>query len=106
MPQITLTSVDLYQTGATKIVRNLFDNSLRAGRDVSGAIGLDAPDAPQADMLFYQHDGHTLTEQPKVWEPYMATNDNLMYQVCARSLGQRLKPALATMLDRRNNPET
>ncbi len=96
----------LYQAGADDIVRELFDSSLRAGRYVLENIGLSEYEAAQAEATFYQHDRYTVRELAKVWEPDVATIDNLKYQERARELEKELETALSTLLDQRDGPDT
>lgn len=89
----------LYAAGANKIVRELFDSSLRAGRYVLETLGLTEFEASIAEQAFYQHDRHAVSELAKVWNPDIAAHENPDYVARAKELEQELEASLLAALD-------
>ncbi len=58
-----------YRAGADKIVRELFDSSLRAGRYTIEALGFSDHEAAQQELAFYRHDRTTNQQLAPLWDP-------------------------------------
>jgi CPA2 family monovalent cation:H+ antiporter-2 len=69
----------LYRAGADKIVRELFDASLRAGRYVLEEMGLSEYEAHEAETTFYQMDRHAMLELAELWDPDVPVTKNAAY---------------------------
>ena len=88
----------LYQAGADKIVRELFDSSLRAGRYVLENIGLTDFEAAEAERVFYQHDRHAVSELAALWRDDIPSTENEPYIARAKELERDLEAALQAQL--------
>ncbi|WP_335948950.1 monovalent cation:proton antiporter-2 (CPA2) family protein [Salipiger bermudensis] len=89
---------ELYQAGADKIVREMFDSSLRAGRYVLEEIGMSEYEAAIAQETFYHHDRQTVQELAQLWDPDVPSAENEAYIKRARELEKELETALYTAL--------
>ena len=69
----------LYQEGATQIVRETFDSSLRAGRYVLQRMGVPEDEAHQRIRHFYRYDRHSTRELALVWDPDTPIEKNEVY---------------------------
>lgn len=94
---------ELYQAGADKIVREMFDSSLRAGRYVLEEIGMSDYEAAIAQETFYHHDRETVRELAQLWDPNVPSADNEAYVKRARELEKELETALYTALSEKRN---
>ncbi|SDI33573.1 monovalent cation:proton antiporter-2 (CPA2) family protein [Salipiger marinus] len=92
---------ELYQAGADKIVREMFDSSLRAGRYVLEESGLTEYEAAIAEETFYHHDRKTMRDLARLWDPHVPPAQNEAYIARARELEKELETALFTALDSR-----
>ncbi|TNF20685.1 MAG: potassium transporter [Rhodobacteraceae bacterium] len=90
----------LYQAGADKIVRELFDSSLRAGRYVLENIGLSEYEAAEAERVFYQHDRHAVQELAPLWRDDIPSAQNEAYIARAKELESDLEAALLAQLQK------
>ena len=91
----------LYKAGADKIVREMFDSSLRAGRYVLENVGLSEYEAAIAEQTFYQHDRQTVRELAKLWDPSIPPAQNEAYVARAKALEKDLETALFAALEER-----
>ena len=89
---------ELHQAGATHIVRELFDASLRAGRHVLEGVGLTSYEAEQAEKAFASHDEYALQELAESWRKDMSATQNDAYIAKARELEQELEAAILAAL--------
>ena len=89
---------ELMAAGADKVVRELFDSSLRAGRYVLETIGLSEYEAARAEQIFYAHDRHTIAELRELWRPGVPTSENQAYLERAIELEADIQSALLTQL--------
>ncbi|GGD40538.1 monovalent cation:proton antiporter-2 (CPA2) family protein [Sinisalibacter lacisalsi] len=89
---------ELLNAGADKVVREMFDSSLRAGRYVLENVGLSEFEAAQAEHIFYQHDRHTIAELRELWKPGVPSSENQAYLDRAIELEQDIESALLTQL--------
>jgi CPA2 family monovalent cation:H+ antiporter-2 len=87
---------DLYRAGADKIVREVFDSSLRAGRYVLEQMGLTAYEAHELEATFYQLDREAVRELADLWDPAIPLEQNEAYIARARALNKDLETALAS----------
>jgi CPA2 family monovalent cation:H+ antiporter-2 len=94
---------ELYQAGADKIVREMFDSSLRAGRYVLEEVGMTDYEAAIAEETFYHHDRTTVQELAKLWDPNMPSSENEAYIKRARELEKELETALYTALSKKRD---
>ncbi len=94
---------ELYQAGANKIVREMFDSSLRAGRYVLEEIGMTEYEAAIAQETFYHHDRETVAELAALWDPTVPSSENEAYVKRARELEKELETALYTALAEKRN---
>jgi len=90
----------LYQAGADKIVRELFDSSLRAGRYVLENIGMSEYEAAEAERVFYQHDRHAVSELAPLWRDDIPSAQNEPYIARAKELERDLEAALLAQLQK------
>jgi monovalent cation:H+ antiporter-2, CPA2 family len=84
----------LFQAGASDIVRELFDSSLRAGRYVLENIGLSEFEAAEAERVFYQHDRKTVRQLAELWDPSKPVSQNPAYIARAKELQKELETAI------------
>ena len=89
----------LYQAGASQIVRELFDSSLRAGRYALENMGLTEFEAAELAMTFYQHDRRSVRELAALWDPAKPTAENAAYIARARELEAELQTMLLSQLE-------
>ncbi|MEP4197547.1 MAG: cation:proton antiporter [Aliishimia sp.] len=89
----------LYQAGASDIVREMFDSSIRAGRYVLENIGLSEFEAAGATKVFYEMDRYGVKELAKLWREDVPASKNEAYIERARELQQELEYALAQQAD-------
>ncbi|WP_120635160.1 monovalent cation:proton antiporter-2 (CPA2) family protein [Ruegeria sp. EL01] len=90
---------ELYQAGASDIVREMFDSSLRAGRYVLENIGLSEYEAAQAEQTFYHHDRTSVRQLAELWVPGKPTAENKPYIERARQLEKDLETALLELAE-------
>ncbi|MBN9887336.1 monovalent cation:proton antiporter-2 (CPA2) family protein [Salipiger abyssi] len=94
---------ELYQAGADKIVREMFDSSLRAGRYVLEEVGMTEYEAAIAQETFYHHDRETVRELAQLWDPNIPSAKNEAYIKRAQELEKDLETALYTALAEQKN---
>ena len=91
----------LYRAGADKIVREMFDSSIRAGRYTLEEMGLTEYEAHERSTAFYKADREALRELAELWKPGVKITDNPAYMERASQLNRALETAIVTELDRR-----
>ncbi len=84
----------LYRAGANKIVREVFDSSLRAGRYVLEHLGLTDFEAHEAERTFYQIDRAAMQELAQLWDPAVPITENAAYIERSKELNKELETAL------------
>jgi len=89
----------LYQAGADKIVREMFDSSLRAGRYVLEAMGLSDYEADELQHAFYVQDRKAVRELAELWKPEVPVSENDAYVERARALDKEMETALVAQLE-------
>jgi CPA2 family monovalent cation:H+ antiporter-2 len=92
----------LYRAGADKIVREMFDSSLRAGRYALEQIGLSEYEAAEAEQAFYTHDRKALRELADLWDPATPASRNKAYIERARELQNELETSLLARLEQQH----
>ena len=85
---------ELYNAGADKIVREMFDASLRAGRYVLESVGLTEFEASQTESMFYKMDRTGLRDLAELWRPDVAPEQNAAYVKRSRELNAEMQSAL------------
>ena len=89
----------LYAAGADKIVREMFDSSLRAGRYVLENAGLSEYEAAAAEQAFFAHDRRAMLELAELWRPDIPSHANEPYIRRARELEKELETDLLSALE-------
>ncbi|GIT86969.1 monovalent cation:proton antiporter-2 (CPA2) family protein [Roseobacter sp. OBYS 0001] len=84
----------LFQAGASDIVREMFDSSLRAGRYVLENVGLSEFEAAEAERVFYHHDRKTIRQLADLWDPSRPASQNPAYVARAKELQKELETAI------------
>ena len=97
-------SYRLHQAGATKVVRELFDSSLRAGRYVLENMGLTEYEAAGLQQSFYHMDRAAMLELAALWKPDVPVERNPDYVRRAAELNKELETALVAQLDEGRKP--
>lgn len=87
----------LYRAGADKIVREVFDASLRAGRYVLEEMGLSEYEAHQAESTFYKMDRAAMQGLAEVWDPDIPIHLNQAYMERARLMNRDMETALMNL---------
>ncbi|MCA0043051.1 monovalent cation:proton antiporter-2 (CPA2) family protein [Celeribacter litoreus] len=90
---------ELFKAGADKIVREMFDSSLRAGRYVLEEMGFSEYDAAMTEQAYYQHDREALRSLAELWDPKVPVSENQAYVDRSRALDKEFEAALITQLD-------
>ncbi|MCR8723771.1 monovalent cation:proton antiporter-2 (CPA2) family protein [Frigidibacter sp. ROC022] len=87
----------LYRAGADKIVREVFDASLRAGRYVLEQMGLSEYEAHQAESTFYKMDRSAMQGLAEVWDPDIPIHLNQAYMERSRLMNRDMEAALMNL---------
>ncbi|MEM8632410.1 MAG: cation:proton antiporter [Pseudomonadota bacterium] len=90
---------ELYRAGADKIVREMFDSSLRAGRYVLEGMGLSDFESSELEHAFFKIDRAGLQELAELWVPGVPVEENAAYVERSRQLNRDLETALVRELD-------
>jgi len=69
----------LYQAGASEIIRETFDSSLRAGRYVIQKLGIPEDEAHYRARGFYRFNRRSTRELASLWDPEIPIKDNPDY---------------------------
>jgi glutathione-regulated potassium-efflux system protein KefB len=85
----------LYQAGASQIVRETFDSSIRAGKYALKQAGLSAYDVEQAASDFYDMDRDLLKEMAVLWDPDVPMMQNKAFLERGRELNAQLLTSFA-----------
>ncbi len=96
----------LYEAGASDIVREMFDSSLRAGRYVLENVGLSEFEAAAAEQAFYAHDRMALRELAEIWQPGKAASENPAYMARVRELEKELELSLQALAEQKSAPKS
>jgi glutathione-regulated potassium-efflux system protein KefB len=76
----------LYKAGATDIVRETFDSSIRASKYMLKELGWSGFDVDNAAEAFVDSDRQALRELAELWNPNVKTEDNKAYVNRAREI--------------------
>lgn len=96
---------ELYNAGADKIVREMFDSSLRAARYVLEELGLSEFEAAEAESKYYQHERHALRELVELWKPGVPVAENPEYMARSKELDTELETAMVSEIDEHEEAE-
>ncbi|MEM9211872.1 MAG: cation:proton antiporter [Pseudomonadota bacterium] len=79
----------LYNAGATDIVRETFDSAVRMGGYILGHMGWSVYDVDQATEEFVKADRGALLELAQLWDPDIPVFENKPYVDRAKEINQR-----------------
>ncbi|MCY3878294.1 MAG: cation:proton antiporter [Rhodobacteraceae bacterium] len=89
----------LYQAGASAIVRETFDSSLRAGRYVLQRMGVPEEEAHRRTRAFYRFDRNSTRELALVWDPDVPIEKNEAYIDLVRQINSEMDIGLGKAYD-------
>ncbi|WP_417249890.1 monovalent cation:proton antiporter-2 (CPA2) family protein [Celeribacter sp.] len=95
----------LFKAGADKIVREMFDSSLRAGRYVLEQMGFSEYDAAMSEQAYFQHDREALRVLAELWDPKVPLSENTAYVERSRTLDRNLEASLMEQLEARHKAQ-
>jgi CPA2 family monovalent cation:H+ antiporter-2 len=78
----------LYRAGASDIVRETFDSSIRASRYMLERLGWPGSDIETAIDTFVTSDRGALRELSELWDPHIKNEDNKAYVERARAINK------------------
>ena len=90
----------LYTAGADKIVREVFDSSVRAGRYVLERSGFTNYESAEAARTFYHLDREGLRALAELWDPDIPISRNDAYIARARELESDLETEMLELRER------
>ena len=85
---------ELYQAGASDIVRETFDSSLRAGRYVLENMGFSEYEASNLSKAYFHMDRAAMRDLAELWVPGQPVDRNSAYVERAKKLDRDLETAL------------
>ncbi|MBI1171923.1 potassium transporter [bacterium] len=85
---------ELYQAGASDIVRETFDSSLRAGRYVLENMGFSEYEASNLSKAYFHMDRAAMRDLAELWVPGQPVDRNPAYVERAKKLDRDLETAL------------
>ena len=88
----------LYRAGASDIVRETFDSSIRASRYMLERLGWPGIDIETAIDTFVTSDRGALRELSELWDPNIKTEDNKAYVERARAINNEFNTGFLTNL--------
>ncbi|MDH5797216.1 MAG: NAD-binding protein, partial [Paracoccaceae bacterium] len=94
---------ELHRAGADKIVREMFDSSLRTGRYVLEHLGLTDFEAHEVEQTFSHMDRSSLRELAEVWDPKVPITKNTAYIELAKARDKELELALLGRYSRKKS---
>ncbi|MEL7461079.1 MAG: cation:proton antiporter [Pseudomonadota bacterium] len=97
---------ELYQAGADKIVREMFDASLRAGRYALEGLGMTDFEAGDLEHFLFRKDRENLRELAALWDPDRPMSENEAFITRSRELNAELEAALVRALHEDDDPKT
>ncbi len=77
---------ELYRAGATDIVRETFDSSVRASKYLLAAMGWNSFDVDNAAEAFVKADSGAVRELAELWNPDIPLEENTAYVERARAI--------------------
>lgn len=84
----------LYEAGATDIVREYFDSSLRVARYALEKVGVSEFEASELQKLFFDLDRAAVRDLAQLWKPGVPAEKNPAYVARARELNKDLEESL------------
>lgn len=90
---------ELYQAGATKIVRETFDSSVRAGRYALESMGFSDYEASTLSQAFWRLDRSSMQRLAELWVPGQRMDLNKDFVARARELDAEMAQSLMHELD-------
>lgn len=96
---------ELHQAGADKVIREMFDSSLRAGRYVLEEMGLTEHESHEQEVAFFRMDRHAVLELAELWDPARPVTENEAYMERARELNRDLEVELLAKLANRTESD-
>jgi monovalent cation:H+ antiporter-2, CPA2 family len=90
---------ELYQAGATKIVRETFDSSVRAGRYALESMGFSDYEAATLSQSFWRLDRSAMQRLAELWVPGERMDLNKDFVTRARELDDEMAQTLMQELD-------
>jgi len=90
---------ELHRAGADKVVREMFDSSIRAGRYVLEASGLTDYEAARLAQTYFKVDRSAMLELAELWLPGRPVDQNPAYLARARQLDADREAALMAARD-------
>ena len=90
---------ELYQAGATKIVRETFDSSVRAGRYVLESMGFTDYEASTLSQAFWRLDREAMQDLAELWVPGERVDLNKNFITRAGELDREMQMSLMEELD-------
>jgi len=90
---------ELYQAGATKIVRETFDSSVRAGRYALESMGFSDYEAATVSQAFWRLDRSSMQRLAELWVPGQRMDLNKDFVARARELDAEMAQNLMQELD-------
>ena len=90
---------ELYQAGATKIVRETFDSSVRAGRYVLESMGFTDYEAATLSQTFWRLDRSAMQDLAELWVPGERVDLNKEFVARAQELDRVMQLSLMEELD-------
>ena len=89
----------LYSAGASDIVRELFDSSVRASTYALQALGDSEQQAKLRMQRFVEHDRQAILEMAQVWRADVKNSHNAQYIELAKSIAQQLEEVMQSDKD-------
>ncbi len=89
----------LYQAGASEIIRETFDASLRAGRYVIQKLGIPEDEAHNRTRGFYRFNRRATRELASLWDPEIPIHQNADYIKRMRELSASIDIGLGSTLE-------
>ncbi|RMH42072.1 MAG: potassium transporter, partial [Alphaproteobacteria bacterium] len=90
---------ELYRAGADKIVREVFDSAVRAGRYALEKSGFSDYEAARQAETFWRLDRQAVRRLAEVWKPGVPVDQNPDYVALAKALNRELELALMEVRD-------
>ena len=96
---------EMYQAGATDIVRETFDSALRASRYALMGMGIHEREARRRTLLFQDHDREGIRRLAALYDPELPGFRNLPYVELARKIDAEIAASM-TSEEGDERPET
>ncbi|KMW58229.1 putative Glutathione-regulated potassium-efflux system protein KefB [Candidatus Rhodobacter oscarellae] len=95
----------LLEAGADKVVRELFDSSLRAGRYVLENAGLSEFEAATLEKTYFDYDRAALRDLAPLWKRGVPLEQNADYMARSQELHTELEAALLSRFEEEHDDE-